>query len=93
MTEQEIPVEFVNFGLFPNPSNEAVTIEVPMTKDAEATVSLLDVTGRAVEAQTRQISKGDNLFSFQTGRLVEGLYFVQVRQGELTATRKLVVQH
>ena len=88
----EIPVEGAQFGLFPNPAADQVTIELPTEKDGTASVSILDITGKSVASQARSIEKGDNQFTFQLGEMVDGLYFVQVRQGELTSTRKLVIQ-
>ncbi len=89
----EFDVESAEFGLFPNPATDQVTIDIPMEKDGSAHVSILDMTGRRVATQERGIEKGDSQFTFQLGDMIDGLYFVQVRQGEVMSTRKLVVQH
>lgn len=88
----EIPVEGAQFGLFPNPAADQVTIELPTEKDGTASVSILDIAGKRMATQARSIEKGDNKFTFPLGDMVSGLYFVQVRQGELTSTQKLVIQ-
>ena len=86
----ELPV--VQFGLFPNPAADQVTVEIPIEKDTEAAVRLIDINGKLIETQSREVTKGDNQFQFQLARLVDGLYFVQVQQGEFVSTQKLVVQ-
>ena len=93
MQEIEIPFEFVNaaFGMFPNPASNQLTVEVPMEADADVQVAILDPSGRATLQQHRLLSKGDNQMQFDVHQLPNGVYFVQVRNGEQSSTRKLVV--
>ncbi|HND90043.1 MAG TPA: T9SS type A sorting domain-containing protein, partial [Saprospiraceae bacterium] len=89
----EIPVVFENagFGLFPNPANQQVTVEVPMENEADVTVSIMDPAGKVAAQQSRTLSKGDNRMQFDLNTLARGIYFVQVRNGQEMHTRKLVV--
>ena len=91
--EIDVPVEFVNlaFGMFPNPASNQLTVEVPMEADADVQVAILDPSGRATLQQHRTLSKGDNRMLFDVHNLPNGVYFVQVRNGEQSSTRKLVV--
>ena len=91
--EIEIPFEFVNaaFGMFPNPAANQLTVEVPMEADADVQVAILDPSGRATLQQHRTLSKGDNRMLFDVHNLPNGVYFVQVRNGEQSSTQKLVV--
>ncbi len=92
--EIEISAQFENagFGLFPNPTADQVTVEVPMDADADVQVSVMDVSGKAVIRQHRSMSKGDNQMILDVNNLSNGVYFVQVRNGEQLNTRKLVIQ-
>jgi len=89
----ELPVVFENagFGMYPNPATDQLTVEVPMQADLDVAISILDVSGKTAIQQTRALSKGDNRMDFDLSRLSNGVYFVQVRNGENTHTRKLVV--
>lgn len=93
--ELEIPVEFVNagFGMYPNPATEQLVLEVPMENDADVQVAILDVAGKVTLQQHRTLAKGDNQMTLDVSRLPNGIYFVQVRNGEQLHTRKLTVQH
>ncbi len=93
--ELEIPVEFVNagFGMYPNPATEQLTLEVPMESEADVQVAILDVAGKVTLQQHRTLAKGDNQMTLDVSRLPNGIYFVQVRNGEQLHTRKLTVQH
>ncbi len=92
--ELEIPVIFENaaFGMFPNPAGEQVTVEVPMEADADVQVTIVDPSGKAAIQQNRVMGKGDNRMNFDISRLANGIYFVEVRNGDSKSTRKLVVQ-
>ena len=92
--EVEIPVLFENaaFGMFPNPATDQLTVEVPMENESDVQVSILDVAGKAAIQQHRTLAKGDNRITLDVSRLPNGIYFVQVRNGEQSHTRKLTVQ-
>lgn len=91
-----IPVEVIfenaGFGMFPNPATEHLTVEVPMESDGNVSVTILDPSGKAALTQQQMLTKGENQFSFDLSKLPNGVYFVQVRNGEIAKTRKLVVQ-
>jgi len=93
--EIEIPVVFENvgFGMYPNPASDELTVEVPLEADADVAVAILDPAGKAAIQQHRALTKGDNLITLDVSRLPNGVYFVQVRNGEQLHTRKLVVNN
>ncbi|MBV6439691.1 MAG: T9SS C-terminal target domain-containing protein [Haliscomenobacteraceae bacterium CHB4] len=92
--EIEIPVLYENaaFGMFPNPANDQLTVEVPMENESDVQVAILDVAGKIALQQHRTLAKGDNRITLDVSRLPNGIYFVQLRNGEQTHTRKLTVQ-
>jgi Pregnancy-associated plasma protein-A/Secretion system C-terminal sorting domain/Fibronectin type III domain len=92
--EIEIPVAFENagFGLYPNPASNLLTVEVPMENESDVTVTIFDPAGKTAIQQNRILGKGDNQMTFDLNSLPNGVYFVQVRNGEIAKTRKLVVQ-
>lgn len=94
--ETEIPVIFeeAGFGMFPNPAAQQLTLDIPVFEDdSNVQVSIFDVAGKATVQQQRTISKGDNRMTLDVSNLANGIYFVQVRNGEQMHTRKLTVQH
>jgi hypothetical protein len=93
-TDMEIPVTFENagFGMYPNPATDQITIEVNMEADNDVQVAVTDASGRVAVQQHRSMGKGDNKMQLNLGTLSNGIYFVQVRNGEAVNTRKLVVQ-
>jgi hypothetical protein len=94
VTEIEVPVMFENvaFGMFPNPATDQLTVEVPMENESDVQVSVLDPSGKVALQQHRLLTKGDNQMTLDVSSLPNGVYFVQVRNGETSSTRKLAVQ-
>jgi Pregnancy-associated plasma protein-A/Secretion system C-terminal sorting domain/Fibronectin type III domain len=95
VTELEIPVsvEDAEFRMFPNPAADRVVLEVDMYGDTDVQVSVADAAGKQVTTASRFLRKGDNQIELDLARLNNGIYFVQVRNGERVSTRKLVIQH
>lgn len=93
VTEIEVPAIFVDKGfvMFPNPANDDLTIDVFAEADAKASVNILDVNGKTVMTQSQNISKAENRMQFDISNLANGVYFVQLRNGDRTTTQRLVV--
>ncbi len=92
--EIQIEAQFENagFGLYPNPAANQVRVEVPLEADGNVNVAILDPSGKIALSQQQMMVKGDNQVTFDLSTLPTGIYFVQVRNGEIAKTRKLVVQ-
>lgn len=93
VTTIEIPVDFeeAGFGMWPNPATDHLTVEVPLEADSDVQVSIFDAAGKAVVQQQRTLVKGDNQFTLDLKGLSNGVFMVQVRNGEVAKVRKLVV--
>ena len=88
-TEQPIP-----FNIFPNPSNNSVTIQFSNNLEGNTTIALYDVTGQLIKT----IANGKNYTSGQTvnfsvAELSSGFYFISMTNGENRLARKLLVNH
>jgi len=84
----------VDIAIFPNPSREVFTLNVTgLTPQTVAVVKLLDVYGKVHEVTTvtsEELARGLKL---NTGdQLPAGLYFVNIRQGNISLQRKLIIQ-
>lgn len=88
----EVQFENAGFGLYPNPAMDQVVVAVPLEADGNVNVSIIDPSGKTALTQQQTLTKGENQFTFDLTNLPNGVYFVQVRNGEIAKTRKLVVQ-
>jgi hypothetical protein len=83
-------------GTSPNPFRETTTISFELPAGAEVAVDVLDVTGRRVASLLRGARASGRESVTWDGRdaggrrLAAGVYFVQLRAGDATATQKVV---
>jgi len=92
--EVPVVVQDEGFAMFPNPADEKVTMEIPVTEDhTPVSVSIMDISGRVIAQQQSEMMKAANRMDFSLNRMAAGVYFVHVRNGNQQSTRKLVVQH
>ena len=71
-------------SVFPNPATDRLTVALP--KAAAATVALRDLTGRLVLAPA---TLGADQLLLLPASLAAGVYLLEVRQGEVTAVRRV----
>jgi Pregnancy-associated plasma protein-A/Secretion system C-terminal sorting domain len=92
VTDIEIPVEVVAFGMWPNPASEMITLDLPTEQDGNAQVRIMDMAGRTIQIQEVPVfANQSNVTDLPLSNMASGIYYVQVRNGQETATRKLVV--
>jgi enterochelin esterase-like enzyme len=75
-----------HFGMYPNPANESVTLEIPVTATGDILIS--DLTGKRmltepVTGQTQQLA---------LTTLPEGMYLVQLNLGGQSIIQKLIIR-
>jgi hypothetical protein len=77
--------------LFPNPAQHSVTVTIAENAD-DATLSLRDVTGKEIDGAvfTRN---GEKEFQLSTDELANGVYFVNIIEGNKLFASKLIVAH
>ena len=78
--------------VYPNPATEKITVQVTYGRIAEATVSLVDVTGKEVYNTEKMLRTGVNEISVDVSNLPGGIYAVLVQTAEGTVSEKVVVK-
>lgn len=84
---EEIDEEFL---LYPNPANTKLNIQLKLSENESATVTIENASGKEIyKTETAQA-----LFSLDTSEFAEGVYFLSVlTNGGNLVTKKIVVQH
>jgi hypothetical protein len=78
--------------LFPNPAAERATLQFAWVSAAQATVSVLDQSGRLVDQKTFTVQNGDNFIPIETEKMTTGSYLVQVHiNDKIVVVQKLQV--
>jgi hypothetical protein len=75
-------------SVYPNPVQDVLNVTVSTSKSEIATVSILDVTGKLVQKETKSLGKGSSILQIPTGQLPQGIYFLNVISNGILTTKK-----
>ncbi len=94
--DDEISGEDVQFSqslvsILPNPARDHVNVYLSGNEGLVRKVTLLDLTGRAVQAQSLEAGKMEA--EFNLADLPMGVYFIRLEENGQVQTRKLLVTH
>lgn len=78
-----------DFSVYPNPANDKVTISLHEGTLDSLDVTLIDIQGK--EMRVPQVTY-DGLVELNISSLNAGLYFVQLRSGNNTSVKKLIIE-
>ena len=88
----EADVEFALYQNEPNPFTANTVIGFEMPQNADATFTILDVTGKVVKTVQGNFAKGYNEIELSKSDLgAAGVYYYQLDSGEFTATKKMII--
>lgn len=78
------------FEVFPNPVNHTLTLQSTSFKDIEVELNIYNVSGKLVYTQKSISFDENNKVLLNLSQLTSGLYFVQLRKDNYSATKKIV---
>ena len=76
--------------IYPNPATTTVQVEINANNDTNATISVLDLSGRIVMKNNLNLVKGFNQQQLDISNLGDGLYQIQVTSDVEVLTSKFV---
>jgi len=79
------------FNVFPNPVNNAATLTISTIKTEKVTVDVVDMLGNVLMSRDLGAINGDYRMELDATNWNAGLYFVNVRTAQGTATKKINV--
>jgi hypothetical protein len=90
--ESSVPLQ-LSLKAYPNPVQDAVTVEVLAPAAGRGTFEVLDLAGRVRQARTEELEEGLNEVEFRLGSLPTGVYLIkatdaQNRQGVVRVSKE-----
>lgn len=93
---EENDLVFNEFSLqqnYPNPFNPTTTIAYTIPQPEKVTLRVFDILGREVaELVNEQKETGTYTIKFDASNLTSGIYLYQIKAGDYSMTRKLILQ-
>ncbi|MBZ0201302.1 MAG: T9SS type A sorting domain-containing protein, partial [Ignavibacteriaceae bacterium] len=88
-------IEIYNYQLlsnYPNPFNPTTEISYSIAKDDFVSLSVYDILGREVEKLVSEVKPAGNYkVTFNGSNISSGVYFYQLKAGEFSSIKKLVL--
>ncbi|MDO9000881.1 MAG: T9SS type A sorting domain-containing protein [Bacteroidota bacterium] len=78
--------------VYPNPATNNATLAIDLKDNSAVDITLLNTIGQLVKTTKAQGQIGENAINIDLNGLSSGIYFVTVKVGNATSTKKLVVQ-
>jgi len=77
---------------YPNPFNGFTMIKYTLPNDCNVEFTVFDIQGRKIHHQKEINQKaGENIFYFDSSDLSSGVYFYQIKTGDFTKTKKMLL--
>ncbi len=87
-----IPKYYMLFQNYPNPFNPATTIKYSIPNSNMVSIKVFDILGKEVTTLVKeQQNSGQHEVTFNAEKLSSGTYFYQLKCGEFTETKKLLL--
>lgn len=87
-----IPSDIKLYQNYPNPFNPTTTIQYQVATTSFVKISVFDVLGKEIESLiNREQSPGNYKITFNGSNLSSGIYFYQLRAGDLIQTKKMIL--
>ncbi len=83
----------VKFNIYPNPSNEILTIDLLSSKACMTEIKLADINNRILYEDHSQIAPGLNKAKLNLTKIGSGIYFLSVRDDTSVFSKKIVIAH
>ncbi len=76
--------------VYPNPFINELNLVISNAIAAEATLSIVDVTGRIISTQAVSLQAGNNSLNLSTTQLAQGIYNLVLRTGKTVVSTRIV---
>ncbi len=90
---QRLKNEESAFNIYPNPSNENVSMQIDIKRGGNVKIEILNLSGEIVEFDESRIASGLYLKEFNTSFLPSGIYLARVSTNGNFLTKKFSIIH
>lgn len=79
----------LNLSIYPNPASEEISLELDQIENYQ--ITFFNSIGQKINLE--QLSAQSGIKRYNTANLSDGLYFIDLAQGDYHDTRKIIIKH
>lgn len=79
-------------ALYPNPTHGSAWLSLNLDADTDVQVTVSDLQGRQLSSRAYGVLSGSQQIEIHTDGFAQGVYFVQVKMGDVVKTERLIVR-
>lgn len=79
-------------SIYPNPSNGSITVDYNSNADTNLEFFVIDVTGKVLQMDKADATKGANAYQFDLNKLSNGIYFLRISNGAEVTHAKFLIE-
>jgi len=83
-----------SLSVYPNPSHGSATVSFSLPTPGKVSLTIYDITGRLVKTIANAVlSEGEHTLNLDVNNFRAGIYLLRMQSGQISQTRKFIVQH
>ncbi len=87
-----IPIEFALFQNYPNPFNPSTTISFSLPEAGNVSLKIFNMLGKEVATLVDgRLNAGDHFYHWQANDMASGLYYITIKAGSQSQTKKMLL--
>ena len=82
----------IQFSLYPNPTTKNCFIDINLIESSNLEITVLNYLGQVLKQKSYNANFGKNEIEVDLNNVQSGIYFVNIKNGKFTTTKKLIVE-
>ncbi len=79
-----------NLNVFPNPTENLVSIEFELTETKDVSIEIKNVLGQTIKTISNSFTTGNNKIEIDVSKFSSGIYFVQIQSENKITSKKFI---
>lgn len=89
----EIAAKINRSVLYPNPAGNSAQLSIGLDHGSEVNITVLNTIGQVVSTLRHKGTAGENTINLDLSNLSAGVYMVNIKIGDATGNKRLLIQH
>jgi hypothetical protein len=81
-----------NINIFPNPAKNNATLALDVKENSNLSVEIYNIVGALVKTVNSNVNIGSNRINLDFTNLNSGIYMANIKVGNVTSTKKIIIE-